>query len=174
MPLRHHAAAAELYPGQPRARRGDATTVGPGGVHLLAQRAVLWAGENGLVVAADELVGSAFALPAAGVEVESRLKGRDWDLGEIRAYVGIALTWESGRLRFRLWEGDDVAGFGGFVEVEFGLAGFELGQHCADARFDGGIVGAVAGDEFFDDRAEGRGRQKCVGDSHGVMVLHEE
>jgi hypothetical protein len=37
---------------------------------LVAQRAVLQAGEDQLVVAPDELVGPAFELPAAGVEVE--------------------------------------------------------------------------------------------------------
>jgi hypothetical protein len=52
------------------------------------------------------------------------------------------------------------------VEMQLDCTGAELTEYLFDALVDGGVVGAVARDEFFDNRAYCSGCQQPVGNEH--------
>ena len=57
----------------------------------------------------------------------------------------------------------DVAGFGGFIEMQLDATRVELTQHCLDAPLDRRMVRAVAGDKFVDHGAAPRTTVVCGG-----------
>jgi hypothetical protein len=71
-------------------------------------------------------------------------------------------------------QGQNVAGFGFWLEMQLDDANIELAQHQFDAMFDGRMVGAVAGDKFLDHRTQCRGRKLPMGDVHGVSLPPNE
>jgi hypothetical protein len=72
---------------------------------------------------------------------------------------------------FALHRQHDIAGGGFLLEMQLGTANFELTEHLFDALSDRRMVGAVASDEFFDDRPQSSGRQQPVGNKHGTARL---
>jgi hypothetical protein len=52
------------------------------------------------------------------------------------------------------------------VEMQLDCTGAELTAYLFDAPVDGGVVGAVASDKFFDNRAYRSGCQQPVGNEH--------
>jgi hypothetical protein len=52
------------------------------------------------------------------------------------------------------------------VEMQLDRADAELTEYLFDALVDGGVVGAVASDKFFDNRAYRAGGQQPVGNEH--------
>jgi hypothetical protein len=70
-----------------------------------------------------------------------------------------------------LIHGQDSAGFGLAIEMQFDTASVELTHDGLDAPLDRRMVRAVAGDEFLDNGPQRRGRQERGGDAHGVSIL---
>ena len=67
-------------------------------------------------------------------------------------------------------QGQNVAGFGFWLEMQLDAADVELTEHQFDAMFDGRMVGAVAGDNFFDHRTQCLGRKLLMRDAHRVSL----
>lgn len=73
--------------------------------------------------------------------------------------------------RWLLIHGQDSAGFGLAIEMQFDTARVELTHDGLDATLDRRMVRTVAGDEFLDNGPQRRGRQERRGDAHGVSIL---
>ena len=63
-----------------------------------------------------------------------------------------------------------VAGLGFLFKMQLDPADIELMQDPLDTLFDRRMVGAIAGDEFFDNSSQCRGRQLQMGNAHRVIV----
>jgi len=55
--------------------------------------------------------------------------------------------------------------------MQLGAANFKLPENAFDAAFDARVIGAIAGDEFFDDCPQCPRRQQLVGNTHETCLL---